>query len=114
MKLYRVIIVKRLHVTGMALLPFILLKHERYRSNPVVMNHERIHLRQQAELLWLPFMLWYLSHYAINRLRGQGHDTAYRNIVFEREAYALESDLHYLKHRSPFAFLKFIRQRPTS
>jgi hypothetical protein len=33
---------------------------------------------------------------------------AYRNISFEREAYANEKDLDYLKRRSFFGFLKSI------
>ena len=37
------------------------------------------------------------------------HDQAYRNIVFEREAYARESDLDYLKKRSLWQFLNFYR-----
>jgi hypothetical protein len=69
------------------------------------MNHERIHVYQQMELLILPFYLWYGIEFLIRRL-SQNHQIAYRNIVFEREAYACEINLGYLKKRRPFAFLK--------
>ncbi len=70
------------------------------------MNHERIHARQQLEMLVIPFLIWYVLEYLILRLK-YNHDDSYRNIVFEREAYLNESDLDYLKKRKRFSFLKF-------
>ncbi|WP_231717825.1 1-aminocyclopropane-1-carboxylate deaminase/D-cysteine desulfhydrase [Nonlabens sp. YIK11] len=54
----------------------------------------------------LPFYLWYLVEYLIGRLT-MNHDQAYRNIIFEREAYAMENDLNYLSKRSRWSFLDF-------
>ena len=110
----RILVWKKLPATGMALLPFILIKDNKHRHDPVLINHERIHLRQQAELLWVPVMLLYFSIYLVNRVRGQNHDDAYRNIVFEREAYAMENDLDYLEKRGRFAFFNFARRRRVS
>ncbi len=92
-----------LRVDGMALFPFVLVR----QPNPdaVLLNHERIHLRQQLELLLLPFYIWYLIEYGLGRLRGLNHYAAYRNIRFEREAFAQETDLAYLKKRRWWAFL---------
>lgn len=83
----------------MALFPFILLRKTGADTDPVILNHERIHLRQQLELLILPFYLIYLLHYFFLLLRFRNHEKAYRNIVFEREAYTHEGDPTYLSKR---------------
>ena len=95
----------------MALFPFVLVKRAAMKQDEQLLNHERIHLRQQMELLWLPFMFLYLGNYLINRIRYNGHDAAYRNIVFEREAFAMDHQPDYLERRKLFAFVKFFRQR---
>jgi hypothetical protein len=102
-----IIVVPFLWVHGMALYPFILVKNSADRHNCVLINHERIHHRQQLELLIVPFYIWYLTEYLIKRIRYQNHATAYYGISFEKEAYFHEKDLHYLKKRRPWAFLKF-------
>lgn len=58
-----------------------------------------IHIRQQLELLIFPFYIIYLINYLVNLFIYFKHDTAYRNIVFEKEAYAKEKDLLYLSQR---------------
>ncbi|MCY7353004.1 MAG: hypothetical protein LH606_20495 [Cytophagaceae bacterium] len=100
---WNVIRVPFLKVNGMALFPFILIREGRPSAR--LINHERIHHRQQIELLIIPFYLWYLLEYLLNRLRGQDHYTAYVNIRFEREAYRHDADLDYLKKRKFWAFL---------
>jgi hypothetical protein len=99
--------VSRLPYSAMALYPFILIRSRELRQDPVLMNHECIHHRQQLELLILPFYLWYVLHYLINLLRFRDHDRAYRHIIFEREAYAMDTDQGYLRGRSLWSFLKF-------
>ncbi|KLT64670.1 hypothetical protein [Pedobacter sp. BMA] len=101
-----IIIVKRLPAAGMAIFPFILLKSKRYKADKEIINHERIHLRQQLELLILPFYLLYLINYLINLIRFKDHDLAYRNIIFEKEAYQNDSNLNYLKKGNWFGWLK--------
>lgn len=90
----------------MALWPFILLAMPRPSAR--LLNHERIHLRQQLELLILPFYVWYGLEYLWRRLRSGSHDAAYRAISFEREAYAHDADPGYLRRRRFWAFLKYI------
>lgn len=91
---------------GMALFPFILVRHR--HPGPTLLNHERIHLRQQAELGILPFYLWYVLEYLIRRIRHRDHYTAYRNISFEREAFANDSNLAYLSARPFWAFRRYL------
>jgi hypothetical protein len=105
-----IIISKLISYNGMALWPFIILREERFRHIPVLINHERIHLRQQKELLVLPFYVLYLLNYLVNLLIYHHHDTAYRNIIFEREAYANDRDLQYLKQRKWLSVFRYWRK----
>src|SRR5215471_19072136 len=93
------IVVPRLHVHAMALFPVILLREADYVHDKFLINHELIHHRQELELLVIPFYLFYVLNYFINRFHYKTHHEAYRNIIFEREAYANESDLNYLDER---------------
>lgn len=78
--------------------------------NEIFINHERIHLRQQLELLVIPFYIWYFVEYLVHRLRGKNHLQAYLSISFEREAYAQERNLSYLQGRKMFSFIEFLAQ----
>ena len=93
----------------MALFPFILLRDKRMKTNHRLINHEKIHLRQQLELLILPFYMWYVIEYGILLIKLRDKKQAYYGISFEREAYANETDLSYLKTRRFWQFLNFIK-----
>lgn len=68
-------------------------------------NHEKIHFAQTRELGYIPFYLIYCSEYLFFRIWQYRfhHAEAYRNISFEREAYAHQSDFSYLAKRRHFA-----------
>lgn len=104
---------KQLHryfpYSAIALFPFIFLKSPEQKNNVVLINHERIHLKQQLELLILPFYILYLGNYFINLFRFRDHFKAYYHIVFEQEAYLNEQDLNYLRKRRLFSFRKYFR-----
>nr|WP_322624021.1 hypothetical protein [uncultured Flavobacterium sp.] len=93
---------------GIALFPFVFVRDKALGTHPVFLNHERIHLRQQAELLILPFYIWYVTEYVVRRLHYPSQKEAYRNISFEREAYANESNMEYLKQRQFWSFLRYL------
>lgn len=95
---------------GLTVFPFVLIKYRFDSENKVLVNHEKIHIRQQMELLVLPFFLWYFVEYAVRLLQYKNANQAYRNISFEREAYVNELDLDYLETRSFFRFLKYLRE----
>lgn len=104
---YRFIVqIPKLGPDGMALFPFILVRQP--NPGPILVNHERIHLRQQAEMGILPFYLWYLTEYVIRRIQYRDHYEAYRNISFEREAFANETNLTYLRTRRWWTFLGYV------
>jgi len=92
----------------MALFPVVLVRKKELVNNPVFMNHEHIHLRQQVEMLIIPFYILYGLHYLVNRIKYREHDKAYRHICFEREAYGNESDLSYIPQRKFWAWIKYI------
>lgn len=94
--------------TGITLFPFVFVRDKSLASNPVLLNHERIHIRQQAELLVLPFYIWYGIEYGIRYLKYKDSKTAYRNISFEREAYANEQNFGYIKGRRFWGFIKYL------
>lgn len=93
---------------GMTVFPFVILRERSDKEVSVLVNHEKIHIRQQLELLVLPFFVWYLMEYVFRLMRYGNRYEAYRNISFEREAYANEKDPDYLKSRSFWKFLKYV------
>lgn len=109
-----IILIPFLPAAGMALFPFILVKTAGLKTNKIIINHENIHLRQQLELLLVPFYVLYLLNYLLNLLYYMKHDKAYRNIVFEREAYTHERDLQYLPKRKFWAWIRFFSSRYAS
>jgi len=80
--------------SAVAFYPFIFV-HPDVTITDTLVNHERIHLRQQVEMLIIPFYIWYLIAY---------FRKGYMNVSFEREAYGNESDPGYLRRRRPFSF----------
>jgi len=93
---------------GITLFPFILVSERSLRLNEVVVNHEKIHIRQQLEMLVLPFFIWYGIEFLVRWFICKDKNAAYRNISFEREAYRNEKDLSYLKRRPFWEFLKYL------
>ena len=93
---------------GLTFYPFVFLADKDDKLNEVFINHEKIHIRQQLELLILPFYLWYFTEYLIRLLQFRNRKKAYYAISFEREAYANEKDLEYLKSRSFWRFLRYV------
>lgn len=95
--------------SGLTLFPFVFLKDEQLKTNKVLLNHEQIHLRQQLELLIVFFYFLYGLEFIIRLFQHKNWHLAYRNISFEREAYAHEFNFQYLKHRPFWSFLKYLR-----
>jgi len=98
----------RKRFVGLTLWPFIIMKRSELKNDEVFINHERIHLRQQLELLILPFYIIYILEYLFRLLQYRDRYIAYRNISFEREAYKNEKDLNYLKNRPFWTFKNYI------
>ena len=100
------------------------------------LRHERIHGRQQVEMLivgavfaallalsgggwWsllaLPLFFWcYGMEWLLLLVSTGDSHRAYRAISFEQEAYDHELDPDYLKERRPFAWIYYIRHPKTN
>ena len=92
---------------GLTIFPFVFLSDKKDKVNLALLNHEKIHIRQQMELLVVFFFIWYGIEFLVRWLQYKNRREAYVNISFEREAYANEKDLDYLKKRSFWNFLKY-------
>ena len=93
---------------GITVFPFVFMKYSADKKNTIFLNHERIHLQQQLELLIFPFFVWYFLEFCLRWIQYKKFDLADRNISFEREAYINENDLEYLNRRSIWFFTKYI------
>ena len=92
---------------GITLFPFIILKKENLKQDQILINHEKIHLRQQRELLVLLFYIIYGFEWFIKFFIYKNGYLTYKNLSFEREAYQNENNLSYLKTRKTWDFIKY-------
>lgn len=81
-------------IVAITLYPFIFTRS----LDQVTINHERIHLRQQIELLVIMFYVLYFFEWMFK---------GYKGISFEKEAYKNEENLNYLKQRKTFSWVKY-------
>lgn len=92
---------------AITLCPFILLS--RKETEAYIINHEKIHIRQQLELLIIPFYIWYGLEFLYYWLKYNNREMAYMSISFEREAYANHYNFDYLKKRTFLSHLKHLK-----
>ena len=94
-----------INIWAITIWPFIICKGT---MDKVTLNHEKIHIRQQAELLLIGFYPLYAYYWLKARLwhRMDSYE-AYMAIPFEREAYANEEDENYLENRLRFAWWNY-------
>ena len=93
---------------GLTLFPFIFLKRKDLKHNAELINHEKIHLKQQQELLIIFFYVFYGLEWSIKLIKYKNGFLAYKNLSFEREAYMNENNLYYLEKRKFWAFLNYL------
>lgn len=93
---------------GVSLWPFVIVKDESCKQDLILINHEKIHLQQQAELLVLVFYLWYILEFLLKWIQLKDRKLAYCNISFEKEAYANELDKDYINSRPRWNFMKYL------
>ena len=115
---------------AITIFPFIFAQEKPLGS--VVLNHEKIHLCQQLEVLvasllvalvviiafglsfwWLltaipVYYLFYGVEYGVRYLIYRNHKEAYMNISFEQEAYLSDGDIDYLSSRELFAWVAYL------
>lgn len=87
-----------------------LIVKEGYNVSERLITHETIHSKQQKEMLILPFFIWYGVEFLVRLIQYRNWHTAYRNISFEREAYANEGNKEYLSKRKLFSWIHYIKK----
>lgn len=92
---------------GITLFPFVLVRPG-VKLNRRLVIHERIHIKQQLELLVIPFYLIYLFEFLIRFVYFKNHFKAYRQISFEQEAYENEENPNYLNNRRRWSWIKYL------
>ena len=94
---------------AMCVWPFILAKPgDELSKYPAAFNHERIHARQQLEMLWLIFFIWYGIEFLMRLAQYRKRREAYLGISFEKEAFAHENETEYLHKRKSYTWLKYL------
>jgi len=96
------ILPKNKRIAAMAIFPFIFIMKGSELSEQT-RRHERIHFRQQLEMLILPFYLWYVLEWLIRTI-ATGKD-GYRLISFEKEAYGND---HIVGYRKWYGWVKYL------
>jgi len=92
-------------IRAITIWPFIIFRD---KVDIETINHERIHIFQQKELLIIPFYLLYFFFWIKNKIKGQDNLEAYLNIPFEKEAYSNGNDLSYLLRRKRFSWINYL------
>lgn len=111
---------------AMALWPFIFIRSDK-KMKAEDLRHEKIHGRQQAELLIVGFWILYVVNCIVefclcsaNQNRGQQTNPRYKRrnlwhrishaLVLEREAYSKQGDKQYLEKRPWMGWTKFFNK----
>lgn len=94
---------------AMCVFPFIFVRKDARAIKTTDINHETIHGKQQIEMLFVLFFVWYGIEWLV-RWVAYGFDghLAYKNISFEQEAYLNENDLSYPYERKLYSFVRYL------
>jgi hypothetical protein len=92
----------------MAVFPFIISKCPKDALGETIIRHEKIHFKQQLEMLFVFFFIWYITEFLILLIKYGNKDVAYKKISFEQEAYACERELDYLKTRKNYSWFIYL------
>lgn len=98
------------NIIGFQFLVWLIVSNKYYwRFHPIKRNHENIHFVQGKELLFIGLWILYILNYLINLfVFNFNRKLAYKNIIFEKEAYSMEKSLNYLSKRKPYSFIKWL------
>jgi len=89
--------------------PFLFVSHgETLPLQQEILTHELIHARQQREMLWLFFFIWYGLEFMVRWIQHHDRYTAYRALSHEKEACRNEHNPDYLHNRKHFSWLNYL------
>jgi len=96
---------------GAAIFPLLIVRSEEY-ATPLLINHERIHFRQQIETLFVGLLILKLAETLYARvflkLRAPDYNLY---LAAEQEAYRNQHNMHYLENRPLFNVFSYIRNK---
>ena len=96
-----------------AFFPFIIFRSEEEKA-PWIINHERIHFRQQLETAFVGLMVWsFLETLYTRFVLGKSLKEAYLWRSSEQEAYRNQQDFQYLENRSLWAQFRYLKDKKT-
>jgi hypothetical protein len=89
--------------------PFVLIRPSgNIPDMQLIIRHENIHARQQLEMAWILFFVWYILEFAIRLIVIRNYMKAYNYISFEREAHLNDHDPGYIRKRKPYAWISYL------
>jgi hypothetical protein len=88
--------------------PFIFVRPDAPFTIQEIIKHEKIHARQQLEMAWIFFFIWYILEFLIRLVVCRNFMKAYQHLSHEKEAYANEDNPEYLKRRRFWEFLRYL------
>ena len=93
-------------IAAITLGPFIFIRKGYYSAK--LLNHERIHVAQQYEMLFVGNWLLYGLFWLIGYIKTRDTHLAYINNPFEKEAYGNASNDKYLKKRRFWSWTRYV------
>lgn len=97
-------------VVAITLAPFgIYVREAKTLDNIYIIRHEKIHWKQQMEMLIVPFYLWYLIEWLIKVITPPVG--AYDDLSMEREANAFMFDPTYLQTRKHYNWINYLTNK---
>ena len=97
--------------TAITIYPFIIVFNHNSSNENIILNHEKIHLKQYNETLIIGFLPLYFIFWIFNLIKYRNFDKAYRNIPFEKESYENENNLSYISDRKKYNWLKYLKKK---
>ena len=99
--------IRKFKISGITLFPFIFLASTEIKQNNQIVQHEKIHLRQELEMFVVLFYLIYFTEFLVGCIKYNDRYKVYRNISFEREAFDNDFNPDYLKIRRMWACWRY-------
>jgi len=91
---------------GITIYPFIFISDE-FSDDTRMLNHEKIHMEQYKELLWIGFVVLYVLNWLFLFCKYWDFELSYRSVMFESEAYNHDDDQDYLSNRKSYAWWSY-------
>lgn len=91
---------------ALTLVPFLFIRKGTKPMTDADYRHEQIHARQELEMLFVGFFIWYGIEAVVRYFTGAVRP--YRNISLEAEAYENEDDADYLNTRKWYAWVHYL------